>query len=115
MKNKKLFAALLSIAAINPEGFTISANTLQPMKKGFAVAMSETQNSFENAGLLRVINFVNNSKTANAFGGWLDSKTGLFYFDAVTIVTDLEAAKRLGRANGQIAIFDLENLKEIRL
>lgn len=115
MKNKKLFAALLSIAAINPEGFTISANTLQPMKKGFAVAMSETQNSFGNAGLLRVINFVNNSKTANAFGGWLDSKTGLFYFDAVTIVTDLDTAKRLGRANGQIAIFDLENLKEIRL
>ena len=51
MKNKKLFAALLSVAALNPEGFTVSAHTLQPMEKGYAVAMSETQNSFGNAGL----------------------------------------------------------------
>ena len=38
-----------------------------------------------------------------------------YYFDAVIIVNDLETAKRLGRENKQIAIFDLENLQEIRL
>ena len=39
----------------------------------------------------------------------------MYYFDATVIVDDLEAAKELGRLNKQIAIFDLENLEEIRL
>ena len=39
----------------------------------------------------------------------------MYYFDATVIVDDLTAAMELGRINKQIAIFDLVNLKEIRL
>ena len=38
-----------------------------------------------------------------------------FYFDATVIGDDLETALILGRRNNQIAIFDLENMEEIRL
>ena len=79
--NKKLFSALMVIAAANADGFTVDANTLQPITKGYAVAMAETQNSFNAEGLARVIEFVNGSTVANAFGGWLDRETGLCFID----------------------------------
>jgi fructokinase len=116
MNKKSLFLALLAIASENADGFTVNAETLQPVKKGFAVALAETQNSFNNSGLLRVIDYQQrNADKVNAFGGWLDRETGLFYWDATVICEDLETAKELGRINGQKAVFDLENLQEIRL
>lgn len=39
----KLIAA---IAAMNAAGFTINAETLQPVTSGYAVAIRDTQNSF---------------------------------------------------------------------
>ena len=116
MNKKSLFLALLAIASENADGFTVNAETLQPVKKGFAVALAETQNSFNNSGLLRVIDYQQrNADKVNAFGGWLDRETGLFYWDATVICEDLETAKELGRINGQKAVFDIENLQEIRL
>ena len=111
-----LFFALMSIANENAAGFTVNAESLQPVKKGYAVALAETQNSFNGYGLLKVISFVQkNAGRVNAFGGWLDEKTGRYYWDATVICEDLQTALDLGRRNGQIAIFDLENLQEIRL
>lgn len=110
-----LFFALMEIANANPAGFTVDAKTLQPITKGYAVAMAETQNSFNADGLERVIKFAEHNTKVNAFGGWYDSKGNNFYFDATVIVDDLEAAKELGRINGQLAIFDLYNMEEIRL
>ena len=51
----------------------------------------------------------------NAFGGWLNSDNNEYYYDATIICDNLDSALEIGRANNQIAIFDLENLKEIRL
>ena len=113
--NKKLCSDLMVITAENADGFTVDANTLQPITKGYAVAMAETQNSFNAEGLARVIEFVNGSTVANAFGGWLDRETGLFYWDAVTVVEDLETARAIAKRNKQIAFFDLANGVEIRL
>ena len=109
------FFALMEIANANPAGFTVDAKTLQPITKGYAVAMAETQNSFNADGLERVIKFAEHNTKVNAFGGWYDSKGNNFYFDATVIVDDLDAAKELGRINGQLAIFDLYNMEEIRL
>ena len=114
MNKKNIFAALVAIATANAEGFTVDAKNLQPIKKGFAVALAETQNSFGPEGLARVIDFVNENG-ANAFGGWLDSETGLYYWDAVQVVEDLEDARALAKRNGQKAFFDLANLTEVRL
>ena len=116
--NKKHASALLALAAIainNKEGFTVSASNMQPVTTGYAVAVADTQDSFGFEGLANVVEYVSNHPEVNAFGGWYNSENNMYYFDATVIVNDLEAAKELGRINKQIAIFDLANLKEIRL
>ena len=116
--NKKQASVLLAIAAIattNKEGFTVNAATLQPVTTGYAVAVADTQNSFGFDGLANVVQYVSEHPEVNAFGGWYNSENNMYYYDATVIVDDLATAKELGRINNQIAIFDLANLKEIRL
>lgn len=115
MKKQTIIAALTSIAELNPEGFTIDAQTLQPVTRGFAVAVADTQNSFGPEGLAKVVEYVSQHKRVNAFGGWYDSESGLYYYDATIIVDDLQKAIDFARANKQLAIFDLARLEEIRL
>lgn len=105
----------MEVATANAEGFTVDTKTLQPITKGYAVALADTQNSFNGYGLLKVIDYVENHPEVNAFGGWYDSKGDKFYFDATVICEDRATAEELGRRNNQIAIFDLGNLEEIRL
>ena len=111
----KVMIALSAIAMANKEGFTVDAANLQPVTSGYAVAVADTQNSFGFEGLANVVKYVSAHPEINAFGGWYNSENNMYYFDAIVIVNDLEAAKELGRVNKQIAIFDLANLKEIRL
>ena len=111
----KVLLALAAIAMANKEGFTVSAANLQPVKRGYAVAVADTQNSFGLEGLANVVKYVSEHPEVNAFGGWYNSENNMYYFDATVIVDDLKTAQELGRAKKQIAIFDLANLKEIRL
>lgn len=122
MKKNLVISSVAAIAALNPEGFTVNAANLQPVTSGFAVALKRTQNSFGAEGLAKVANVIdelqasgNFNGRALAFGGWYDSESGLFYYDATLIYQDREKAIEAGRANEQIAIFDLANLEEIRL
>lgn len=115
MDKKNIFIAIMSIAAANAEGFTVDSKTLHPITRGYAVAFSETQNSFDAAGLERVINFAASKSEVNAYGGWLNSENNKFYFDAVAVVEDLQTAYILARRNKQIAFFDLEKGVEIRM
>ena len=114
-KQTKVLIALASIAMANKGGFTVNAANLQPVKKGYAVAVSGTQDSFGFLGLANVVKYVDEHPEINAFGGWYNNENNMYYFDATVIVDDLAVAKELGRMNKQIAIFDLANLKEIRL
>lgn len=116
--NKKQTSVLLALAAIattNKEGFTVNAANLQPVTTGYAVAVADTQDSFGLEGLANVVKYVSEHPEVNAFGGWYNSENNMYYFDATVIVDDLATAMELGRANKQIAIFDLANLKEIKL
>ena len=122
MKKNLVISSVAAIAALNPDGFTVNAANLQPVKSGYAVALKKTQNSFGTDGLSKVANVIARLQNAGnlngrtlAFGGWYDSESGLYYYDATVIYQDREEAIEAGRANEQIAIFDLENLKEIRL
>ena len=122
MKKNLVIAKVAAIAALNPSGFTVDAATLQPVTAGYAVAMKQTQNSFGTEGLAKVANTIEELQASGnlngrilAFGGWYDSESGLFYYDATVIYQDREKAIEAGRANEQIAIFDLSNLEEIRL
>ena len=122
MKKNLVLSSVAAIAAINPDGFTVNAATLQPVTSGYAVALKRTQNSFGAEGLAKVANVIEDLQASGnlngrilAFGGWYDSESGLFYYDATVIYQDREKAIEAGRANEQIAIFDLSNLEEIRL
>ena len=115
MKETKKLAALAAVAALNPEGFTINAETLEPVTHGFAVAIADTQNSFGPEGMVRVLEYAAAHSEVNALGGWLDTETGLYYYDCVVIVYDIKRARELAVINNQIAIFDLDNMREIRI
>lgn len=106
-KETSILIALATIASNNREGFTVSAANLQPVKKGYAVAVADTQNSFGFKGLSNVVKYASKHPEINAFGGWYNSKNNMYYFDATVIVEDLAAALELGRINKQLAIFDL--------
>lgn len=105
---------IAAIAALNPAGFTIDANSMNPINEGYAVAISDTQNSFGTTGIKNVLKAIESGK-ANAIGGWYDEQSGLYYYDATLVVKDLDQAIRIGLENNQLAIFDLNNLQEIRL
>ena len=122
MKKNVVISSVAAIAVMSPEGFTVNASNLQPVTTGFAVAMKQTQNSFGAEGLAKVANVIEELQASSemngrtlAFGGWYDSESGLYYYDATVIFEDRAEAIEAGRANEQIAIFDLANLEEIRL
>ena len=108
-----LIDAIQKIAERNPEGFTVDLTTLKRITKGISVAYIETQDSFGIEGLERVINHA--LAHDRKVGGWMNEDDGQYYYDSVRIFTDLEEAKRFGRENKQIAIFDLTNLRLIKL
>lgn len=97
----------------HPEGFTIDPVTLKTPKSGYAVAMLETQGSFGDDGLKRA--FDKAIKNGDFLGGWLDTESGLFYYDRVKVIEDRDEAVKVGKENKQIAIFDLSTGTEIRL
>lgn len=114
-KQTTVLLALVNIALVNKEGYTVNAATLQPVTTGYAVAVAATQDSFGLEGLANVVKYVEAHSNVNAFGGWYNTDNGKYYFDATIVVDDLNEAIELGRLNNQIAIFDLANMKEIRL
>ena len=101
---EQLFEAILAIAKQNPDGFTVDLTTLKKVTKGISVAYLETQDSFGEEGLKRVLNHSE-----------MHEKNQEFYFDSVRIFTNLEEAKRFGRENKQIAIFDISHMRLIKL
>ena len=116
--NKKQLSILLALATIatnNKDGFTVNAATLQPVTTGYAVAVAATQNSFGLEGLANVVKYVDEHPEINALGGWYNSENKMYYFDATVIVEDLKTAVEIGRANKQIAIFDLAHGLPIEL
>lgn len=123
MKKNLIISSVAAIAAMNPEGYTVDAATLQPIKSGYAVSLAVTQDSFGAEGLVHVVDVIekmqNQGETSHydglAFGGWYNAKNGHYYYDATVIVKDRTKAIELARVNGQLAIYDLNNLEQIRL
>jgi hypothetical protein len=101
---EELMKKLKQIASENPQGFTVYLEDLSPVKKGWSVALKETQNSFGDEGLKRVIT-VASTKTG-VVGGW--NEEGQFYWDAVQIFDNETEATESGIENEQIAIYQIE-------
>ena len=110
-----LFTTLSMIAAANPAGFTFNVETNEMQATGYAVALAASQNSFGADGLESVINLVTSADCpASCVGGWIDTESGLYYYDATVIIEDRAAAIAFGRLQNLIAIFDLDTMTEIR-
>lgn len=112
MNTTQIITTLATIAANNVEGYTVNAHTLQPVASGYVVAVKATQNSFGPDGLRRVVEYQRTHHEIAAFGGWFDSETGLYYYDACIIVPTMAEAIALAKVNEQIAFFCLNNMKE---
>jgi hypothetical protein len=105
---EKLIEQIKRIAEENQDGFTILLPDLKHAKRGWVVALKETQNSFGDQGLKKVIEVA-----TEAIGGW---KYGdLFYWDAVIILYNKEEAVKIGRENEQIGIFNIETATYLEL
>ena len=101
---EQLFEAILAIAKQNHDGFTVDLTILKKDTKGISVGEE---------GLKRVLNHAEMHE--KKVGGWLNEENQEFYFDSVRIFTNLEEAKRFGRENKQIAIFDISHMRLIKL
>lgn len=102
------------VAKNNPSGFTINLNTMQPVTSGIVAAYKATQNSFGVSGLKNVIIYTT-LIGSNFVGGWYNSANDMYYFDAINVFQNLNDAANFGLENEQIAIFDLDENKEIQL
>ena len=110
---KKLTQQLKEVAKKNPDGFTIELTTLTNVTHGISVAYLETQDCFGEDGLIKVIN--HSKSHNNIVGGWLNEDNNKYYFDSIKVFEDLDKAIEFGKQEKQIAIFDLTNLKLIKL
>ena len=109
----QLFEAIKMIAKENPDGFTVDLTTLKKVTSGISAAYLETQNSFGDEGLKRVLKHaLEHEKTV---GGWLNDENEYFYYDSIRIFNDLEEALQFGRENKQLYIFDLGKRKLFKL
>ena len=62
-----------------------------------------------------IANFILLQDRRNSLGTWLDVDTDNVYLDISRTLKDKETALKIAKKYNQLAIFDLENLKEIRL
>lgn len=99
----------------NPYGFTLNVETFKAVKFGIIVAYLETQNNFGKESLERVLK--HSLSHHKIIGGWLNNKSGFYYFDSVKIFrsSELKEAIKFAKQNKQLAIFDLTNLREINI
>lgn len=104
---------ILEIAKQNPEGFTYDLNRKRFVRLGYAVAYEATQNCFGVEGCTKAIAHALAHK--GIVGGWLSSKNQQYYFDSCRVFFSERAAIEFGKANKQISIYDLANLREIEI
>ncbi len=99
----------------NPEGFTLNIDTFKEVKFGIVVAYEATQNHFGKESLTRVIEHAKSHN--NIIGGWLNTENNQYYFDSVKVFknSELKQAVEFAKKHKQLAIFDLTNLREIRI
>lgn len=112
LQTKRVLAEIAIIAATHPEGFTYNIQEGMLQSTGYAVAVAETQDSHGADGFLYAVEYAIKNDI-QCVGGWFDCRSGLFYFDATVIVNNKKEA--LAKENKQIAIFNLNSNREIRL
>ena len=101
------------VAEANADGFTFDIRAERMVTSGIVAAYAATQDTFGFERLAYVVEHAANN--GGVVGGWLNRDNARFYFDSCRVFTDLAEAMAFGKAEGQIAIFDLDQMKEVRL
>ena len=83
---EQLFKAIQEIARQNPEGFTVDLTTLKKVTKGISVAYLETQDSFGEDGLRRVLNHA--LEHERKVGGWLNEEIVEWFGEYAKVVAE---------------------------
>lgn len=112
----KINKVLMDITMRNGGGtFTRSLEDAN-LKKGFMVSLPDHEQvvSLKEAHTISITDMVTIAKDLNAYiGTWLDD--GKIYIDLSVNINNIEDAKRIGRENNQLAIYDVYNKMVIRL
>lgn len=93
----------------NPDGFTLSLETLEPITSGICVAYLETQDSFGQESLQKVVSHA--LEHDKVIGGWLNPNNGQYYFDSVKVFQqgNHKEAEEFAKVNKQYGYYDLDN------
>lgn len=110
---EKLIDRVWEYSKNNPYGFTLNIETFKEVKFGICVAYLEIQDSFGKHGLENVVKHA--LKHNKIVGGWLNDENNYYYFDSIRIFHRLVDAIRFAKQNKQLAVFDLTNLREIKI
>lgn len=112
---KNLIDRVWEYSKNNPYGFTLNIETFKEVKFGICVAYLATQDSHNKAGLEKAINHA--LKHNKIVGGWLNDENNYYYFDSIKVFrnSEIKQAVEFAKQNKQLAIFDLTNLKEIKI
>ena len=107
----------------NPDGFTISPDTYEPVSGGFSVAPLKEAEIITGDNLPEevLVDYLKDNKDIGRaigqpvyLGGWFDSESNQYFLDNSLVVPTLEEALYIADAAEQLAIFDLNNFEEIR-
>jgi hypothetical protein len=99
----------------HPDGFTVNVRTMEEPTKGIGVSYASTQGSHSRGSLAFVVTHA--LEHDGYVGGWLDTESGLYYFDSTKLFSEdqVEEALQFARENGQSAIYVISTGKEIRV
>lgn len=102
-------------AQSHPDGFTLDISTMTEPMEGIAVSYEATQGSHSRESLPAVVRHA--LMHDGYVGGWLDTGTGLYYFDSTKVFPEdqLEQAIAFGQENNQLAIYILSTGTSIDL
>lgn len=99
----------------HPDGFTIHIPDFTEPTYGIAVSYAATQNSHSKESLPKVIT---HAQQHDAYvGGWLDTDSGLYYFDSTKLFPEdeREQAIAFGKENGQLSAYVISTGESIDL
>ena len=115
--NLSLANSLYTQTALNG-GCTIAPDFTSPTK-GYLVSVLDglTFDSISEVNVHLLSTFIreNLNKVDVFFGGWIDKETKKVYFDLSVCHNDLGLALHTAKEKNQLAIWDIENNKEIRV
>lgn len=99
----------------HPDGFTVDVRTMIEPAAGIAVSYAATQGSHSRESLASVVTHA--LEHDGYVGGWLDTESGLYYFDSTKLFPEdqLEEALEFARANGQQVVYIISTGEEIRV